>query len=450
MNKIKKMITILLLACVFVAQIPALSACAEWAPPIPVDSNVVLLVNSDTGTVLYSKNADQKVYPASITKLMTAILTIEKFKDNLNTQITVQSSDLTPLQDKGSSMMGLKSGEQITVEQLLYGLLLYSGNDAAVVLARAVGGDTDTFVTMMNDKAKELSCENTHYVNPHGLQDNNQYTTARDVYLISKYAMSFDILAQIVNTQNFKFQTNLQHYNLTNTNAMILSGNSYYNKYVKGIKTGSTSDAGICLTSYATNNGINYYCVVMDGHAIGTSGYTDRDLYNANTTFADTKALYQWAFGNFGIEDIVDKGSLQTKPLPIELAWDKTEIQLVAGSQFNALIPKNTDMKTVKLVPRGLPKSVQAPVSKGQKIGEADIMLGTQKLGTVDLVSGESVSRNQSLYFVYIVGKYFSSIWFKITCAFSIAILILFFTVSFLRNHKRKIMKSRKKVYKLP
>jgi D-alanyl-D-alanine carboxypeptidase (penicillin-binding protein 5/6) len=222
----RKVIVFLLLISMFIVKVPKLVASADWTPPTAVGSNVVLLINSDTNTILYSKNADEKVYPASITKLMTAILTVEKYKDNLDTIVTVQSSDITPLLNTGSSMMGLKANEQITIKQLLYGLMLSSGNDVSLVLARVVGGDVNTFVGMMNQEAIKLGCTSTNYVNPHGLQDDNQYTTAKDVYLISKYAMSLPILPDIVATGTYTVQTNLAKHTLINTNALVKTGNT--------------------------------------------------------------------------------------------------------------------------------------------------------------------------------------------------------------------------------
>lgn len=444
MQTLRKTLLCMFILWMLVIEFSTIPAGAESSPSVSPASRVVYLINSDTGTVLYSKGADQKVYPASITKLMTAILVVEKYKNNLNTVITVQNSDLAPLQGTGSSLMGagLKPGEQFTVEQLLYGLLLSSGNDVSMVLARAVGGDVNTFVSMMNKKGKQLGCANTHYVNPHGLQDPEQYTTAKDVYTISKYAMSFDILAQIVATPTYTIQSNLQHYTLTNTNSLLQTNNihGYYYEYVKGIKTGSTTEAGVCLTSYATHNRITYYCVVMGG-----SG----DVFRANSAFSDTKALYQWAFGTYTVKDLVDKGSPQAK-LPIQLAWNKTTVQAVAGNQLKALVPASTSSSSIKIVPRGIPKSIMAPVKVGQKIGTADVMLGNQKLGTVTLISSENVARSSSLYFIYLVGKFYSSIWFKITSALLALLLILFFVMSYLRNrHRGNIMNRHKKLYKL-
>ena len=448
MRKIRKTVLFLLIFCIVLAQVPGMKAGAEWALPsgVSLTANAVYLINADTGTVIYSQNADQKAYPASITKLMTAILTAEKFDtpDKLGTMVTVEKSDIAPLQGTGSSLMGagLKAGEQLTVEQLLYGMLLPSGNDAAMVLARVVGGDVSNFAKMMNEKAQEIGCKGTHYVNPHGLTDPQQYTTAKDTYLIAKYAMAIPELATVVDTARKSIDTSTTHYTLLNTNKMISSSNYYYKhtQIVKGIKTGSTSDAGDCLVSYATYKGSTYYCVVMGCQKVDNV---------CTSAFKNTMPLYTWAFGGFGVENLVEKNSMQAT-VPLQLAWDKSEIKLVAAGQFNALIPNGTDVsKSVKLKMH-VPKSVMAPVAKGQKLGTADIMLNGQKLGTIDLISNESVSRSQPLYFVYIAGKFFHSLLFKVLCVVLILLLAAFFTLSFLHNRSRKRRNKRRKVYRLP
>jgi serine-type D-Ala-D-Ala carboxypeptidase (penicillin-binding protein 5/6) len=450
MRKIRKPFVFLLLVLIFASMTPSLTANAEWAPPTAPTASAVYLINPDSNTVIYQKGADQKVYPASITKLMTAILTIEKFKDNLDTVVTVQKSDVTAVPYESSLMgTGLVANEQITVRQLLYGLLLPSGNDAALVLARAASPDGTVagFVNEMNQKAKELGCTGTHYVNPHGIQDPDQYTTAKDVYLIAKYAMTDktvgDTFSALVKTTSISFQTNKQNYQLTTTNQMLLSGTAYYYKYCTGIKTGSTKDAGECFVSTASNGGTTYYSVVMNSQPVPNSNVI------CAGAFADTKALYTWAFSTFAVKDIVDKGSLQAQ-VPITLAWNKTKLQLNASEQFNALIPATTDLKTIKINPVKLPETIMAPVKKDQKICSADVMLGDQKLGTINLVASETVDRSAPLYFVYLVGVFFGSIWFKVLSALLVLLLLFFFVLSFMRSRRKKNKRRRSKVYRLP
>ena len=417
---------------------------AAWIPPTEPVSNTVFLINSDNGTVLYAKNADQKIFPASTTKIMTAILTAEKFKDKLNTVITVENADLKPLLSTDSSLSEIKATEKLTVEQLLYCMMLPSGNDAAMVLARAVGGDVTSFVEMMNSKAKELGCKNTNFSNPTGLHDVNHYTTAQDLYLIAKYAMTIDTLVAVVNTTNYTIAataTNQKH-SLKNTNKMLLQSNLNYCKYVKGIKTGFTTPAGDCLVSYAQNGGYNYFCIVMGAPRKDTS---------TNTSFADTKSMYLWAFGNFEIKTLVDVGMPQDEII-LELAWNKSKLQLVADGQFSALIPKASLKDKVTVKPNAdVPKTIMAPVKKGQKLGTADVMLGTTKIGTINLVANQAVARSSPLYFVYLVGKFFSSLWFKIVSIALLILLSLYITISFILNRRKKVLMKRKnRKYKLP
>lgn len=421
----RKTVVFLIVFCLTAFGFGGFTALA-WDPPAPVSSDAVYLVNPDTNTVIYQKNADQKMAPYSITKLMTAILTMEKYKDSLNTVVTVKSTDFSTL-SHDSSLMDLKAGQQVTIEQLLDGLLIYSGNDAATVLARAVAGDIPTFVTQMNQKAKELGCKGTNYVNVHGLPDDQQYTTAADTYLIAKYAMSFPKLAEISAMTSFTYNNQT----LPTTNAMLRKSSQYYYEYVKGGKTGSITNVVNCV-SYAQNkSGVTYYAVVLGGAG---------NYRATNACFADTVALYKWVYGSFSVKTLVDKDSPQGNELNLELAWNKTKLQPVAGADFEALIPSSTDLKTIKVVTQKTsPTTVMAPVKKGQKIGKADVMLGDQKLGTIDLVAPDSIARSQPLYFVYLVGRFFSSIWFVVISVFLVVLFVLYLTLLALYNRRRRM-----------
>lgn len=427
----RKAITTIVLLLIIAMGFSSLHAMA-WDPPAAVSSNTVYLINSDTGTVIYEKNADQKVYPASITKLMTALLTVQKYGSSLDTVITVGKEDLAPLSGTGSSVLGLKVGEQITVRQLLYGLLVKSGNDCAMVLARATGGSVSSFVDMMNSEAKKWGADHTHYVNPEGLQDPNHYTTAKDVYLIARKVMANDFLSGVVATARYTIPaTNVTSaMTISNTNLLLSSGSKYYLDSVKGIKTGTTTEAGACLVSIAQKKGLTYYAVVMGGQ----ESKTGNEL--TSTAFADTKALYQWVLGSFQIRELINTGTPQAQ-VPLLYAWKQQYLRLVPKEQFNALIPTSQSKTAVTITPRNLPKSVPAPVSKGQYVCTADVLLGGQKVGTVQLVAAQKVERSTPLYVFYLISKFFHSLWFKIICVGLIALLILYFFLA----HRHKQMK---------
>lgn len=447
MRKVTKGVIFSLIFSIVMSMAAGLNASALWTPPTTPTCNAVYLVNADTGTVIYQKNAQEKIYPASTTKLMTAILVYEKFKNNLNTTVAVQRDDITPLEGKFGSLVPLKVDEQLTIEQLLNCLLIKSGDDSADVLARVTAGSIDKFVEEMNAKAKEIGAKYTHYVNPHGLHDPDHYTTAYDTYLIAKYAMQYDEIAKIVASPSYTMAATNKTpaTSFANTNFLLSPGNkTFYYKYVKGIKTGTTTPAGACLVSYAEKDGQTYYCVAMGGKK-GSDG--------SNTAFSETKALYQWVFGNFEIKPIV-KTTDTAAQVKVELASNVTQINLVPSKQLNSLVPKDFQTSDIKIT-QHLPQYVNAPIKKGQKIGTEELAIvdpktnAQQKLGTVALVASQDVSRSMPLYILSMVRKFFDSIWFKLIAALLILILICYVCMSVYYNKRKKMINStRSRKYK--
>jgi D-alanyl-D-alanine carboxypeptidase (penicillin-binding protein 5/6) len=442
----RKAIIFIIFLFISVSQLTNYTLAASVQPSSTPSCNAIYLINEDTNTVIYQKNATQRVYPASLTKLMTCILAVEKFKNNLDTTVTISHEDIDPLNGTWSSSSNLLPGEQLTIRQLLHCLLMESANEAANAIARLVAGNVDDFVTLMNEKAQEIGAKNTNYVNPHGLQDPNQYTTVYDTYLIAKYAMKYDVLKTIVSKSKFDLPQTNKHKSRTisNTNSLLNVSSKYYYKYVQGIKTGTTTEAGTCLVSYATKSGFTYYCVAMRG---------PKQLDTAtnlapNLAFSDTKALYQWAYSTFELTPLVQKQEPQTQ-VNVELAWKKNRILLYPEKQFDALIPKKSDLSKVSIVPH-VPVSIQAPVKIGQIIGAADVYFNGQKMGTVKLVSIEPVDLSQPLYFLYITGIFFSSIWFKLLCIFLVFAFSMYILITYFINRKKSFLNHRQgKRYRL-
>lgn len=419
-----------------------MTAQAAWNPPNTPTCRSVYLINDDTGKVIYEKNQDQKVYPASITKLMTAVLVYEKYKGKLNTKITVELDDLKPLYGTGGMLVPLKTGEVLTVEQLLNCLLVRSGDDSANVLARATAGSVDDFVEMMNKKAKDLGLKNTHFVNPHGLHNEDHYSTAIDIYKLAKYAMSIDTLYKIVAQTKYTLPaTNKSEArNFTSTNNVLNdSYRSYYYKYCKGIKTGTTTPAGACLVSYAVRDGVTYYCVTMGGSK--ASGL--------NTAFTETRALYQWAYGNFEIAPVV-KTTDAPAQVAIALGKDKQKLNLNPESQLNALVPTTFTQADIKTINK-IPPTVTAPIKKGQVIGTQVVEIKNkdtgkyEKLGTVNLVASEEVELSKPLYFFNLIQRFFNSVWFKIVAVVLIIILAIYVFLSVRYNKRKKMINSKRR-----
>lgn len=440
MRRIIKSVIFLVVLSITFSQFSILHASALWDPPQQLTSNAVLLVNADTNTVIYEKNQDQKVYPASITKLMTAILVYEKFKDKLDTKVTVQKKDYATL-DPYASRIGLKENEQLTIEQLLNCLLIASGDDAANVLARVTSGSVEDFVAQMNKKAKAIGLKYTHYANPHGLTDQDHYTTASDVYKLAKYAMRYELLKKIVATPSYTLPaTNVysKERQLNNTNFLIrTSQKTYYYKYVKGIKTGFTTPAGKCLVSYAEKDGKTYYCVVMGGQVKN----------GVNMAFLETKELYQWVFKTFDIKPVV-KTTDTAAQVNVELGANKTKLLLRPQSQLNALLPSTYKSSNIKITLH-IPSKVTAPIKKGQVIGTESVTFlsdtgKTVKLGTVKLVAGEEVELSKPLYVLSKIRKFFNSIWFKVVAILLILLLIAYVSFSVYINRQKNMMNSKR------
>ena len=234
---------ILMITC-----LPAVSIYAD-ENDFNVDAKAAILIDSDSGKVLYEKNADEQCYPASTTKIMTALLAfeaIDRGELSMDQVITVKQEALDSITDPEASTVYLAAGEEVPVKDLLYSIMLPSANDAANVMAVVVSGDVDTFVEKMNSRAKELGCTGTHFANPNGLHDDDHYTTARDMALIARECMKHEQFRKMASTGEYAMPaTNYsQPRDLYTTDYMIRPGSGFYYEYANGIKTGYTSSAG--------------------------------------------------------------------------------------------------------------------------------------------------------------------------------------------------------------
>ncbi|NLJ32082.1 MAG: D-alanyl-D-alanine carboxypeptidase [Clostridiales bacterium] len=415
--------------------------------------SAIELVNLNTGAVVYEKNPNKKQYPASTTKIMTYIIASEKIKDLDGTKITVSKKVVDKLLGTGSSLSGIQVNDVLTAKQLLNLMMVPSGNDAALVLADYVGGgDVDAFVDLMNQKAKQLGCTGTHFVNPHGLQDENHYTTAHDLALITKYAMSLPYFTEITSqtvyrctpvggpragTTFSKSTTNL----LINKNGE--GGGKYYYQYAKGIKTGHTDEAGYCLVSTATAEGSTYLCVALGAPSVDANG----KAITTRGEMIDSAELYRWAFKNLQMKSIVKEQDTLAE-IPLDYAWNKDSLRLVAQKNCQAMLPNNVSTGSV-IIKTNVPSRVSAPVKKGQVIGTATLSYADQTLGTVNLVAAESVERSEVLHTADKLKAVFTSVWFLIIAGIIILLLIIYIVLALIYNRKKKHLRKVKKYRKM-
>ena len=356
-------------------------------------SDEVYLENLNAGAVVYEKNSNKRSYPASTTKIMTFIITAENVSDLENTSVTIKQDIISGL-DLESTVMGLSShiGEKVSVKDLLYGLMLPSGNDAALVLADYVGGGISGFVEKMNAKAVELGCKNTHFANPHGLYDTNHYSTAHDMALIAKHAMKIKGFMDICNTVYYTpdgFKT------LHNTNYMLDSeaeGGQYYYQYTKGIKTGYLDEAGKCLVTSSDKNGDKYLCVCL-GAAFS---YAE----NVNYAMKDSAKLYDWAYKNLGVQTIYGTAD-SLASVDVKYVRNGKTLEAVPEKEISAFLPNNYDKKKLK-VEINCPEQVDAPVTQGDVLGTVSVKYEDLDLGLTNLVAAEDVERDISPLEVFV------------------------------------------------
>ena len=394
----------------------SVTALASNSPAL--DATAALLVSPDSGMVLYSKNADQKRYPASTTKIMTALLTLENVS-NLDETVTSEAVDFENV-TADSSNAGILLGEQVTVRDLLYALMLPSANEAAYMLARHVGGSWEQFVDMMNDRAAELGCTGTHFCNPCGLHEEDHYTTAHDLYLIAKEAMTDVTFRDIVSTvQHRMAKTNLHEERIIyTTNQLIFSSFqpwSYAN--CLGIKTGHTSQAGNCFVGYAEYGDAKLFSVVL-----GCSD-SSKEYPSVAASFTDTKKLCQWGFETFTSKTLARQGEEVTYT-KVKLSTDTNQLLLTAKADVVALLPKDLDVKALELV-EDIPEEVKAPVKAGDPIGTATYRYNGTDYGTVELVALNDISRSTVLFYADKLSTFFQSMVFKILLLAAAAFFIL-------------------------
>lgn len=427
----------------------ALQSGAAYNSELETKADIVLLMSLDDGTVIFDKNADKVSAPASLTKITTAILTLEKCQD-LEAVVTVPSYCISLLNGTNSKMAGLKAGEQLTVRQLLYCMMVFSANEAANILADYIGGGSiDSFVNMMNEFVASIGAQNTHYVNPHGLDSEGQYTTANDLALIIKYALNIPVFMEICN--NYKFTlppTNIynKERNLTGTNWMLNPNfKTYYYEYIQGIKTGTTTNAGQCVASKASKDGYNYLCIVMGAHAEDVNGDNNPD----NMAFIESKRLYKWVFENIRLEKIADTTQIVTV-VDVKLSFNTDHVRLVPAKDVTALVPTGTgkDSVMMQIIDEATPSVVNAPIKKGEVLGKAKILYADTEIATVDLVAAEDINANVFLWFFNLIKTVVTTPIFLIIAALVIAVIVIYIFINAGKKRKRRRSRRKPKMYK--
>lgn len=395
---------------------------------------VVYLDPHHGDVVIYEENADKRIYPASITKLMSALVMVENIPDLENTKITYTQSANLQILGTGSVVLGLAVGEEITAKDALAALLIKSCGDVAYAIAEHVGGSTEGFVQKMNQKAAEMGLDDTNFVNPVGLHDDEHYTTARDVYKFAKAAFENETIKEVCSTSTYTVPaTNLSEERYIYTTNMLLNPNSdaYYRYAVAG-KTGFTDQAGRCVVALASYNGYNYMSIVLGAESVGSFSYN----------FRDTANMFRWAFNNFEYKSVFDS-STPVCEAPISLARDTDALQICFAGGLEALLPNEADASTLTYEIHLTQEEFVAPMEKGTLVGTADIYYAERKIGTLDLVVGETVKADFWLVlwsgFVGFVTSPFMLVVYCVIGVCAIAFVVWVIVLNSGKKKKRKV-----------
>ena len=392
----------------------------------------LILANTDTGRILYERNADEKIYPASVTKLMTAIIVVEECKLSDIATVSEKAVKSVPF---GYVNANLKIGEKLTIENLLNAMLIPSANDAANVLAEHVGGTIDNFAEKMNSKAKELGCTGTNFTNPSGLHEENHYTTTKDLLLIAREAIQKNTIRTIIGKTTYTLpksnKYNKSNRILTTTNYMKRKElTRYYYQYCIGAKTGYTGEAKNCVIEYASKNNINLVAIVMGENA-----------KIKGTKFLDAKQMFEYGFSKYKNKQIAKKNQIfETITIPngtketrnLETIY-KSDINIIVNKDKNVTVidwknnenNSNNDEYIIKKIEYSKTK---APIQKGEIIGKVTYKYDGIEYSS-NIIANGNVEESKILQLIVLVS----------------AVVLIILIIYFMIKSKRKRRKNKKR-----
>lgn len=377
----KKVICFFICVC-FMMQ--SVAVFAEGNTDLGLNAKSAILMEESTGNILYESNPDERLPIASVTKVITMLLIMEAVdsgKISLDDMVTVSENAMS----YGGSTMFLETGEQLTVNDMLKGIAVASANDGCVAMAEHLAGSESAFVDMMNEKAKELGMENTHFMNTNGLDEDDHYSSARDVAIMSRELMKHETIFNYTSIwmdtlRGGKFQ-------LANTNKLI----RFYDG-ANGLKTGSTSKALCCLSAAAKRNDMQLIAVVL-----GAPTSAER--------FASAKSLLDYGFANYAVNTQITAGD-EVQKIAVEKGVDK-EVGVVAGDSCSTLVKKGQEDNITKEIK--IDETITAPIEAGQKIGTMTISRDGEVIADIDLNASSAVEKKR---IGLIIKDFFATIFF--------------------------------------
>ncbi|MCL2368568.1 MAG: D-alanyl-D-alanine carboxypeptidase [Oscillospiraceae bacterium] len=390
-------------------------------------AHAVVLADTETGDIIFALREHERIHPASTTKIMTALLVVEAIdrgQANINDLLTATASAIEGLNPAGASL-DLEVGEEMTLESLLFAIMLTSANDASNVLAEYIGGSVSGFVQMMNDRARELGAQNTNFANTHGLTEDNHYSTAYDLFRITQHAITHPYFAELYSAQERPHAaTNMRPAGIfVSTNRMMDPDSDHFYPGVRGVKTGFTQAAGWCLISTATQGEISLIAVVM-GVPTGNDGVNH---------FTETAAIYDWAFENLEHQEILSATRTITR-VPVELGEGAETVGVRPAEAVTALLLRGTNADNIRQeyvihnVARGEP--LVAPITQGDILGFITLSYGDRTFGPIPLVAAESVRLSRPDYMRGEIQAVLENTWVRVVIGVLLLLLILYIVYS--------------------
>lgn len=384
-----------------------------YEPEYQVQAEAVYLVNEESGVVVYSKNPHQQLAAASLVKLMTCLVVMDMVKDIDAETTTAETWVFNELYGLNASTADIWKGETLTIRELLYAMLLPSANEAALMAAsHAAGGYMPNFLYLMNQKAQQLGCTGTVFVDPNGLSDQN-LTTAHDMYLIMREFMQNPTLVEIAATPIYQMAAHNHPgpYNIISTNRFLSATDPYAKKYphiASSVKAGKTGSLGEWqnFVSMAQKEDMTYYLAVLHSPHSADVVAAETESSHVRPALAESGELYTWAFTGYEVKPALDV----TKPITeirVKYSTAQDSVMLMPASGMKTLLPVGDEQKIE--LSFNLPEWVAAPVQQGQVVGTVTLMLQGHVLGTVDLIASQEVKRNTYKYMLQKVGEFFKT-----------------------------------------
>lgn len=443
MAKIKKILSVFLsimIICCFCTSLH--SKAIAFTPNFEINSSAGLLINTDTGNILYEKNVDSQYMPGSLVQIMVAVLVLENCSD-LHMQITCDSEVIQRYQQtefpEDLRYADIYNGDILTVEELLYAMMLTSSCEASIMLANQFGnGSVAGFVDMMNTKAKELGCSNTNFTNVTGIYDPTQKTTANDMAIITQYALSVGKFLNYASAVSYAPTTsNSERHNMdewiwTHSNSMVQENTEYYFSGTKGIKTANLNQQGRNIICEGTKDGNTYLVILL------AAPFNDNEGNLKFYHIEDATALLKWAFSDFTYQTVLSENT-ELGQIAVQNGENADYVLVKPAKSYMTLWYDGADSNAIAQDIK-LENNISAPVKEGQKLGTVTLKYSGQELTTIDLIATTSVELSKSKYYIALAKHFPDTPWLTRAIFLSVLICAVYIALCFYAQalHRQK------------